>query len=65
MAKNHKQHTVRVKRINWDVEYLKDIITNNGFTITEPAVVKLDDTKQKSLYGARSILYGTCKFLPV
>ena len=59
MAKNHKQHTVRVKRINWDVEYLKDIITNNGFTITEPAVVKLDDTKQKSLYGARSILYGT------
>ena len=56
--KNGKNR-VRIKRLNWDVEYVNDILTNNGFTITEPAVIKFDDTKQKSLYGARSPLYGT------
>ena len=58
MAKNPKQH-VRLVRLNWDVEYLHDILTNNGFLITEPATFNLDETKQKSLYGARSTLYGT------
>jgi hypothetical protein len=38
---------------------MQDIINGNGFLITEPATFQLDETKQKSLYGARSILYGT------
>lgn len=50
---------VRITRLNWDTEYLYDIISNNGFLITEPATFQVDETKQKSLYGARSILYGT------
>lgn len=50
---------VRISRMNWDVEYLSDIISNNGFLITEPATFQVDETKQKSLYGARSTLYGT------
>ena len=59
MSKRKRKNRVRVTRLNWDVEYVHDILTDNGFTITEPAVVKFDDTKQKSLYGARSPLYGT------
>lgn len=50
---------VRISRMNWDIEYLSDIISNNGFLITEPATFQVDETKQKSLYGARSTLYGT------
>lgn len=53
------KQSVRLTRLNWDVEFLKDIISNNGFIITEPATFQLDDNKQKSLYGARSPLYGT------
>ena len=53
------KQTVRVQRMNWDTEYLTDIISGNGFTITEPATFQADETKQKSLYGSRSILYGT------
>lgn len=50
---------VRISRLNWDTEFYRDIISNNGFIISEPATFNLDDSKQKSLYGARSILYGT------
>ena len=53
------KQSVVVKRLNWDVEFLHDIISNNGFVITEPATFQMDDTKHKSLYGSRSILYGT------
>lgn len=53
------KQTVRISRLNWDIEYLHDIISNNGFLITEPATFQVDETKQKSLYGARSTLYGT------
>lgn len=53
------KQSVRITRLNWDIEYLQDIISNKGFLITEPATFQLDDTKQKSLYGSRSILYGT------
>lgn len=60
MKMKSKGHTsVRAVRLNWDVEYYVDIITGNGFTITEPATFTIDESKQKSLYGARSILYGT------
>ena len=53
------KQSVVVERLNWDVEYLRDIISGNGFVITEPATFQKDDVKQKTLYGARSILYGT------
>ena len=45
--------------MNWDSEYFYDIIYGNGFTITEPAEVAIDETKEKALYGAQSPLYGT------
>jgi len=54
-----KKQKVRITRRNWDVDFYQDIITNNGFIISEPATFQVDETKQKSLYGARSILYGT------
>lgn len=50
---------VRLTRLNWDQEYLMDIYKGNGFLITEPAIFQLDESKQKSLYGAKSPLYGT------
>ena len=50
---------VRISRMNWDTEYLSDIIHKQGFLITEPATFQVDETKQKSLHGARSTLYGT------
>ena len=58
--KTNKKRKVKVSRINWDHEYLYDIITDNGFIISEPAVFQgSDEQKQKSLYGSRSPLYGT------
>ena len=54
MAKRKK---VKPIRLNWDIEFLYDIITNNGFLITEPATFQLDDTKQKALYGSRSMKF--------
>lgn len=51
---------VRITRLNWDIEYINDICSGNGFTISEPATfLNFDDTKVKSLYGSRSPLYGT------
>ena len=52
------KQSVRCVRLNWDIEFFKDISSGNGFVITEPTTFNLDDTKQKSLYGSRSILYG-------
>ena len=54
-----KKQKVRITRRNWDVDFYIDIVSNNGFIISEPATFQVDETKQKSLYGARSILYGT------
>ena len=53
------RRTVRFKRRNWDTDYLYDIINNRGFTITEPTTITDDDGKKKTLYGARSPLFGT------
>ena len=50
---------VRISRMNWDTEYMSDIVNKNGFLITEPATFQVDEQKQKALYGARSTLYGT------
>lgn len=50
---------VRVKKVSWDILFYKDIIDNEGFIISEPAQVKIDKDKKKSLYGPQSPLYGT------
>lgn len=50
---------VKISRLNWDVAYYVDITRGRGFTISEPAVFNIDESKQKSMYGARSPLYGT------
>ena len=55
MGKRH----VKITRLNWDIEYFRDIQRGDGFTITEPASVTIDGNKKKSLYGPRSELYGT------
>ena len=50
---------VKLERLNWDTEFYQDILTNNGFVITEPATYNVDESKQKSMHGARSPLYGS------
>ena len=47
------------RRMNMDAWCLNDLNTGNGFVITEPAVMSMDENKQKMLFGARSELYGT------
>ena len=48
-----------MRRLNWDGEFYSDILKGTGFIITEPAEVNIDGTKQKSMYGPQSPLYGT------
>ena len=50
---------VHAKRLNWDSCFYNDLMTGNGFLITEPGDMSLDGVKRKSLYGPRSELYGT------
>lgn len=50
---------VEICRRNWDVDYLHDIISGKGFTITESDEFQLDEKSVKALYGSRSPLYGT------
>lgn len=50
---------VKARRRNWDADYYLDLMTGEGFQITEPAGFSLNGSKQKSLYGARSPLFGT------
>ena len=59
MSKKSSKQKVILKRLNWDACFYSDILTNKGFVITEPAEVSLDGSKQKSLYGPQSPLYGT------
>ena len=58
MAKRKKKQLVVFKRRNWDADYYYDITHGNGFIISEPANISLDGSKEKSLYGAQSPLYG-------
>ena len=39
---------VKIRRLNWDVEFYKDLITGNGFKIMEPSGVSIDGVKKKS-----------------
>ena len=43
----------------WATDFLTDMITGNGFVISEPPEINLDGSKQKSMYGPQSPLYGT------
>ena len=56
--KESKQH-VRMRRRNWDADFYHDVTDGNSFIISEPGEISLDGTKQKSLYGPYSPLYGT------
>lgn len=58
MGKRNKKK-VKFHRLNWDVQFYKNLMDGTGFEITEPAEVSLDGTKEKSLYGPRSPLFGT------
>lgn len=53
------KNSVRLRRRNWDADFYIDLLRGDAFIITEPAEVSLDGTKQKSLYGPQSPLYGT------
>lgn len=53
------KNKVRIKRRNWEIDYMQDIISGRGFTIREPATVNVDDINKKSLHGSRSPLYAT------
>lgn len=57
--RRRKTRLVRSRRLNWDACCYNDLNTGNGFLITEPADISMDGYKRKSLYGARSVLYGS------
>lgn len=58
--KNRKNKiSVNISRRDWNTDYYMDMLTGNGFEITEPAEVSLDGSKEKPLYGPQSPLYGT------
>ena len=57
--KSRNKLHVKIRRINWDVEYITSLRDGLGFTITEPASISIDGSKKKSMFGPRSELYGT------
>ena len=59
MSKKHRKQRVKIRRLNWDVEYYTDLMNGTGFQITEPSEVTIDGVRKKSLYGPQSPLYGT------
>lgn len=59
MGKKKKKQKVRMRRLNWDAEFYYDLLHGDAFIISEPAEISLDGSKQKSLYGPNSPLYGT------
>ena len=59
LKNRNKKIMVNVSRRNWDNDFYYDLLTGNGFKIIEPADVSLNGTKEKTLYGPRSPLYGT------
>ena len=46
-------------RLDWDDSFYADMQRGIGFQITEPVVINFDGTKDRTLYGARSPLYGS------
>lgn len=54
-----KKRYVKLSRINWDAEFYSDLMSGNGFVISEPPEISIDGNKAKSLYGPQSPLFGT------
>lgn len=54
-----KKRYVKPVRLNWNAEYISDLMSGDGFPITEPSGVSIDGVSKKSLFGASSPLYGT------
>ena len=46
-------------RLNWDTQFYVDMMNGIGFKITEPVVISMDGSKERTLYGAQSPLYGS------
>lgn len=57
-TKMGKKRTI-LYRMDWDACFYSDMASGIGFQITEPAEVSLDGSKEKTLYGPQSPLYGT------
>ena len=55
----YQSREVCMDRISWDAECVHDLITGNGFMITDPPEVQINDSKTKAIHGTRSPLYGT------
>ena len=55
----NEKNEVKFKRLSWDSEFYLDLITGNGFEITNPSEVSIDGVRRKALYGSQSPLYGT------
>ena len=53
------KRTVHIDRLNWDVEMMHDLITGNGFIISEPGVIDIDGQKKKPEFGPQSPRFGT------
>lgn len=56
--KKNNKNIVEIQRRDWNVDYVYDMITGNGFEITEPPEISLDGSKETPMYGAQSPLYG-------
>lgn len=54
-----KKKRMQPSRVSWDTLFYDDIANNDGFVITEPAMVSLDGKITKTMYGPNSPLFGT------
>ena len=51
--------TVHVQQVSWDILFYDDIMNHNGFVISDPATVSLDNKKERAMFGPNSPLFGT------
>lgn len=49
---------VEVHRLNFDTTCMTDLISGNGFLVTDPAEIEVDDVRKKAINGPQSPLYG-------
>jgi len=57
--KKKRPRYVLFERMNWDAQFYSDLMSGEGFIISEPSEITIDGQKRKSLYGPQSPLYGT------
>ena len=57
--KRIQKRYVLPEKLNWNVEFYRDLLSGDGFIISEQAEVSLDGKKERALYGAQSPLYGS------